>query len=317
MDKFNLLKQFICVVEQGGFAAAAKELGQSPSTISKSIARLESQLAFKLFYRSTRQVRLTAPGSDYLSTARKTLRSLEETEQQLRNDNNEYRGELRINLPISYGRLYVLPLIGKFNQCYPQINLQLSFNDRYVDMIEKGIDLTIRTGVLDDTNLIARKISPIDFLVCASKQYLQAHPVSANNLADHPWIRFKYQQSGKLFPIILQGSPTSAALELCQQFITDDGESLAALCAQGLGLTQIPHFIARDWLREEQLKIVIPPYRSANQGVFAIYPEREFLPAKVQAFVSFLIKEMEDDGESAYQTWTEGLKVNDGRMLNS
>jgi len=137
--------------------------------------------------------------------------------------------------------------------------------------------------------------------------------VSANNLVDHPWIRFKYQQSGKLFPIILEGTPASAALEQCQQLITDDGESLAALCAQGLGLTQIPHFIARDWLREGKLKVVIPPYRSPNQGVFAIYPEREYLPAKVQAFVNFLIKEMEDDGESAYQTWAENLEgVNGG-----
>ena len=155
-------------------------------------------------------------------------------------------------------------------------------------MIEKGIDLTIRTGVLDDTNLIARKISPIDFLVCASKQYLQAHKVSANNLAEHPWIRFKYQQSGKLFPIILAGAPASAALEQCQQYITDDGEALATLCAQGLGLTQIPHFIARDWLRDDQLKVVIPPYRSANQGVYAVYPEREYLPAKSTSFCQFL-----------------------------
>lgn len=312
MDKLSLLKQFICVVEQGGFAAAAKELGQSPSTISKSIARLESHLAFKLFYRSTRQVRLTAAGSSYLNTASITLRNLEEAEQQLRNDNDEYRGLLRINLPISYGRLYVLPLIAKFNQCYPQINLQLSFNDRYVDMIEKGIDLIIRTGVLDDTNLIARKISPIDFLICASKQYLQAHKVTENNLADHPWIRFKYQQSGKLFPIIVEGLPASAVLEQCRQFITDDGEALATLCAQGLGLTQIPHFIARDWLRADKLQVVAPYYRSANQGVFAIYPEREYLPAKVQAFVSFLIQEMEADGESAYQTWAENIEVING-----
>ena len=312
MDKFSLLKQFICVVEQGGFAAAAKELGQSPSTISKSIARLESHLSFKLFYRSTRQVRLTAAGSRYLSTANNTLRILEEAEQQLRKDNDEYRGVLRINLPVSYGRLYVLPLIAKFKQRYPEINLQLSFNDRHVDMLEKGIDLTIRTGALDDTNLIARKISPIDFLICASKQYLQTHKVTANNLADHPWIRFKYQQSGKLMPIILDNLPGCEAVEQCHQFIVDDGESLATLCAQGLGLTQIPHFIARDWLREDKLKLVTPYYRSPKQGVFAIYSDREYLPAKVQAFVNFLLEQMEEDGESTYHTWVENLSVASG-----
>lgn len=309
MDKFNLLKQFICVVEQGGFAAAAKELGQSPSTISKSIAKLEGHLSFRLFHRSTRQVQLTPAGSRYLVTANNTLRALEEAEQQLRNDNGEYRGLLRMNLPVSYGRLYVLPLIEKFSQRYPEISLQLSFNDKYVDMVDKGIDLTIRTGALDITNLIARKISPIDFVICASKQYLQKNNVTIDNLLEHSWIRFKYQQSGKLMPIVLDNVQTSAALEHCQQFVVDDGEALATLCSQGLGLTQIPHFIARDWLLAGKLQVVMPYYRSQKQGVFAVYPDREYLPVKVQAFVSFLIEQMEIDKESAYQTWVESVVI--------
>ncbi|MEH6443509.1 MAG: LysR family transcriptional regulator [Oceanospirillaceae bacterium] len=309
MDKFSLLKQFMCVVEQGGFAAAAKELGQSPSTISKSIARLESHLSIKLFHRTTRQVKLTTAGSDYLSTVSKMLSTLDETERQLRKGNDEYKGMLRVNLPISYGRLYVLPLIAKFNQRYPQISLKLSFDDRYVDMLEKGIDLTIRTGALEETNLIARKISPIDFLICASTQYFQAHPVTVNNLADHPWIRFKYQQSGRLLPIFLDNLPGNQAVEKCQQYVVDDGEALATLCAQGLGLTQIPHFIARDWLRDGRLKLIAPYYRSPKQGVYAVYSDREYLPAKVRAFVDFLIEQMEQDNESAYQTWVETVPV--------
>lgn len=308
MDKLNLLKQFICVVEQGGFAAAAKELGQSPSTLSKSIARLETHLSFKLFYRSTRQVRLTSAGSQYLITATNTLRALEQSEQRLRNDNDEHRGQLRINLPVSYGRLYVLPLVKKFNQRYPEISLQLSFNDNYVDMLEKGIDLTIRTGAVEETNLVARKISPIDFLICSSKQYLQTQAkVTANTLANHSWIRFKYQESGRLMPIKLANQQQASAVEQCRQYIVDDGEALATLCAQGLGLTQIPHFIARDWLQSEDLQVVMPYYRDTKQGVYAIYPNREYLPAKVQAFVSFLIEQMEANGESVYHTWVESL----------
>lgn len=306
MDKFNLLKQFICVVEQGGFAAAANELGQSPSTLSKSIARLEKDLSFKLFYRSTRQVRLTSAGSEYLKSAVNTLRALEQSENQLRQDNNEYRGQLRINLPVSYGRLYVMPLIQKFKQIYPDIDLQLSFNDSYVDMIEKKIDLTIRTGTVDESNLVARRISPIDFLICASKEYLKSHPkITAKTMVDHPWIRFKYQQSGRLMPIMLDNEQRVSALDQCQQYIVDDGEALASLCAQGLGLTQVPHFIARDWLESEALEVVMPYYRNAQQGVYAIYPNREYLPAKVQVFVSFLIAEMEVRNESAYTTWAE------------
>ena len=316
MDKFSLLKQFICVVEQGGFAAAAKELGQTPSTISKSIARLESHLAFKLFYRTTRKVHLTAAGSLYLSSARTTLHTLEETERSLRKDNDEFCGLLRINLPISYGRLYVLPLIAKFSQRYPDINLKLSFDDRYVDMLEKGIDLTIRTGALEETNLIARKISPIDFLICASPEYLQKHNVTVDNLANHPWVRFKYQQSGRLMPINLDNLPSSESVDKCQQFIVDDGEALATLCAQGVGLTQIPHFIARDWLRNDQLKLVAPFYRSPKQGVYAVYPDREYLPGKVRAFIDFLIEQIKDDNEDANSTWVESLTVVNSRKTN-
>jgi DNA-binding transcriptional LysR family regulator len=306
MDKLNLLKQFICVVEQGGFAAAANELGQSPSTLSKSIARLEKDLSFKLFYRSTRQVRLTSAGSEYLTTAVNTLRALEQSESQLRQNNNEYRGQLRINLPVSYGRLYVMPLLQKFKQTYPDIDFQLSFNDSYVDMMEKKIDLTIRTGTVTETNLVARKISPIDFLICASKKYVEQHPnIRAETLVDHPWIRFKYQQSGRLMPIVLGNEEPALELDSCQQYIVDDGEALANLCAQGLGLTQLPHFIARDWLESEALQVVMPYYRNSKQGVYAIYPNREYLPAKVQAFVTFLIAQMEASNESAYHTWAE------------
>lgn len=306
MDKLNLLKQFICVVEQGGFAAAANELGQSPSTLSKSIARLEKELSFKLFYRSTRQVSLTSAGSEYLKTAVNTLQALEQTENQLRQDNNEFRGQLRINLPVSYGRLYVMPLLQKFKQQYPDIDFQLSFNDSYVDMMEKQIDLTIRTGTVSETNLVARKISPIDFVICASKTYLEQHPkITPETLIDHPWIRFKYQQSGRLMPIVLANGEHALQLDACQQYIVDDGEALASLCSQGLGLTQLPHFIARNWLESEELQVVMPYYRNSKQGVYAIYPNREYLPAKVKAFVDFLIAEMEASNESVYSTWAE------------
>ena len=310
MDKLNVLRQFICVVEQGGFAAAAKELGQSPSTLSKSIARLEQHLSFKLFYRSTRQVRLTSSGSQYLLTATNTLRALEQSEQQLRNDNEQPRGQLRINLPVSYGRLYVLPLLKEFNQQYPEISLQLSFNDSYVDMLEKGIDLTIRTGTVEESNLIARKISPIDFVICASPDYLAKHAkITADTLAEHPWIRFKYPQSGRIMPIHLPDQLKASSIDRCRQTIVDDGEALACLCAQGMGLSQIPHFIARDWLKSEQLKVVMPYFRDLRQGVYAIYPEREHLPAKVQAFVSYLIEKVEAGGESAYRTWVEEMSI--------
>lgn len=310
MDKLNLLKQFVASVEQGGFAAAAHHLGLSPSTLSKGIARLEADLSFKLFHRSTRQVSLTEAGRHYLITAQRILVELEQCEQQLQQANEEPRGRVKVNVQVSYGRLYVLPLLQAFAQQYPDIVLELSFNDRYVDMLEQGVDLTIRSGCLEDRRLVARKLSPVDFLICAAPDYLAKNgcPATAAQFNDHPWIRFRYRQTGKLMPVTISRGGAEQHYDPGQQFIVDDGEALAELCAQGLGLTQLPHFIARNWLKDNRIVPIMPSYRPPHHGVYAIYPKREFLPARVRVLIEFLIKQIEAGGESAYSTWADELE---------
>ena len=260
MDKLSLLKQFVVSVEQGGFAAAANHLGLSPSTLSKGMGRLEEHLNLKLFHRSTRQVILTEAGSRYLITARHILMELEQCEQRLQQDNREPKGRIKVNLPVSYGRLYVMPLLQCFIQKYPEIELELSFNDSHVDMLEQGIDLTIRSGNLEDRRLVARKLSPVDFLICASPNYLtkNGYPSTAAQFSDHPWIRFRYRQTGRLMPVTMPDGDSERHYDPGQQFIVDDGEALAELCAQGLGLTQLPHFIARDWLKDDRIVPILP-----------------------------------------------------------
>jgi len=311
MDKLSLLKLFVVSVEQGGFAAAANHLGLSPSTLSKGMARLEEHLNFKLFHRSTRQVTLTEAGSRYLITARHILMELEQCEQQLQLENDEPKGRIKVNLPVSYGRLYVMPLLQRFIQKYPEIELELSFNDSYVDMLEQGIDLTIRSGSLEDRRLVARKLSPVDFLICAAPNYLakNGYPSTAAQFSDHPWIRFRYRQTGQLMPVTMPDDGDGEQhYDPGQQFIVDDGEALAELCAQGLGLTQLPHFIARDWLKDGHIVPILPYYRPPHHGVYGIYPKREFLPAKVRVLIEFLIQQIEASGESAYRTWAEELE---------
>ncbi|GGK54694.1 LysR family transcriptional regulator [Amphritea balenae] len=309
MDKLSLLKQFVVSVEQGGFAAAANHLGLSPSTLSKGMARLEEHLNFKLFHRSTRQVSLTEAGSRYLITARQILMELEQCEQRIQQANDEPKGRIKVNLPVSYGRLYVMPLLQRFIQQYPEIELELSFNDSYVDMLEQGIDLTIRSGSLEDRRLVARKLSPVDFLICAAPDYLTKNgcPTTAAEFSDHPWIRFRYRQTGRLMPVTMPDGDDEQNYDPGQQFIVDDGEALAELCAQGLGLTQLPHFIARDWLKDGRIVPILPYHRPQGHGVYCIYPKREYLPAKVRVLVEFMIQQIEANGESAYRTWVEEL----------
>ena len=309
MDKLSLLKLFVNAVDHGGFAAAANHLGLSASTVSKGIARLEDNLSIKLFNRSTRQVHLTDSGSRYLVTARRIVLELEQCEQELKQTNDLPCGQIKVNLPVSYGRLYVMPLLQGFTQLYPDITLEISFNDSYVDILEQGIDLTIRTGKLDDQRLVARMLSPIDFILCASPAYIAANglPTCAAEYSQHSWVRFKYSQSGRLMPITVDESGGVKSYDPGCQFIVNDGEALAELCAQGLGLTQLPHFIARDWLKTKRIVPISPFFRS-SEGVYCIYPKREFLPNKVKVLIDYLIMKIEQSGENTYHTWAESLQ---------
>ena len=308
MDKLNLLHMFICVVDSGSFAKAAVVLGASASTVSKAIGRLEKELELMLFYRTTRQLQLTESGSMYANTVRSLLTELDVCETSLQQGNEQPQGKLRINAPHSYGRLYVSPLLIEFNRLYPKIQLEINYNDVYVDIIEQGVDVCFRAGTLADSNLVARQLSPIDFLTCSSPKYAKQHgviPVDQYN--QHPWIRFRFRQTGRLMPISAMVEGSYQKLDPGQQFIVDDGEGMARLCSEGLGLTQLPHYTARNWIESGKIVPIAPYYRPANNGVWMIYVKREFLSAKIRVFVEFMQRKIAELGESPAHTWVETL----------
>lgn len=310
MDKLNLLKLFISVVDRGSFAAASAALGLSPSTVSKAIARLESDLKLYLFHRTTRQLTLTEAGMAYLETVRKLVAELEQCENQLVQSNDTPQGRLRINAPVSYGRRYLIPLLGEFHRRYPQITVDLSLDDAYVDMIEQGVDVCIRSGSLDESSMIAKQLSPMDFITCASPDYLtNAPPISEDNYDNHPWIRFRFKQTGRLMPVLVNQEEQALTRGPGEDFIVDDGEAMAQLCAQGLGLTQMPHFLARDWLKDGTIVAVTPYVRAKSFGVWMIYAQRQFQPAKIRAFLNFMTEQMEKNGETQFRTWSETLTI--------
>lgn len=315
MDKLNLLRILITVVDQGSFSGAATLLGLSPSTVSKAIARLEEHLQLFLFHRSTRRLTLTEAGMAYTQTVRKLIGELDSCEENISQLNDSPSGRLSLNLPISYGRRYVMPLLASFHQRYPDIELDISFDDAYVDMIDRGIDICIRSGTLEESRLVARQLSPIDFLICAAPAYLKQHPDFAD-LSNTPtakyqnadWIRFRFRQTGRLMPIMIMNQGCQQNLEPGRQFVVDDGEALAELCAQGLGLTQLPHFIARDWLQSKSIVPVAPMYRPPGFGVWVIYAKRDYQPAKVRAFVQFLEQAIRQQDEHPRYTWAEHVQ---------
>jgi len=309
MDKFNVLRMFITVCEKGSFAAAAAVLGTDASTVSKAISRLEKQLAYTLFYRSTRKLTITDAGKEYLKTVRALLIDLDECEQRLKSGNESATGILKINLPVAYGRLYIVPLVSKFTEQYPNISLQLSFSDEYVDIIERGIDLSIRTGTVSDSRMVLHKLSPMDFLTCASKSYLETHGSIDSKKAfdDHRWIRFRFKQTGKLMPILAEVEGGIEMFDPNNYIVVDDGQALVELCRNNVGVMQGPHFLFEKGLKSGDLVSLFPPIEPEGYGVYLLYPKRDFLPRKVSVFIEFLKAELERIGEGSNYCWSSDV----------
>jgi len=312
MDKLRLLELFLATHDGGSFAAAAKVCDTDPSTVSKAIARLEAQLQLTLFQRSTRQLRTTTAGKHYADTVRKLLQDLGSCEDELRHLNDSPCGTLRINSAVCYGHLYVRPLLHAFCQRYPAIKLELEINDLHLDVIDNDIDIALRTGYVKDSRLIARRLSPMDFLVCASPHYLntQGTPQHADDFHTHSWIGFRIKETQQLQPIFLPNRHGEyLAYELERRHITDDGEAMAYMCADGLGIAQLPHFLAKPGLDSGALVSLYPCYRppQPDNGVFMIYPKRDYLPAKVRVFTEFMTAALESMGENTHHTWAEKL----------
>lgn len=310
MDKLRSLEIFLATCDGGSFAAAARLCGSDPSTVSKAIGRLEAQLGLTLFQRSTRQLRITTAGERYARTVRKMIQDLSSCEDELKHLNDTPSGTLRINSAVCYGHLYLRPLLQAFCERYPDVKLELEINDFHVDIIENDIDVAVRTGYLKDSRLIIRRLSPMDFLTCASPHYLESHgtPACAADFHQHPWIGFRIKETQQLQPIFLPDDRGEyQPYELERRHITDDGEAMAYMCADGLGFAQLPHFLAKEGLKSGALVSLYPHFRvpQHDSGVFAIFPKRDYLPAKVRVFIDFLTTSLAAMGENAHHTWAE------------
>lgn len=310
MDKLRTLEIFIATCDGGSFAAAARLCNSDPSTVSKAISRLEAQLELTLFQRSTRQLRITEAGQRYARTVRKMMQDLTSCESELKQLNDSPSGVLRINSAVCYGHLYLRPILKAFCQQYPQIRLELEVNDFHVDIIEQEIDIALRTGYVKDSRLVARCLSPMDFLVCASPDYLDRKgvPDSREAFHQHEWIGFRMKETQQLQPIFLPDKTGEyQPYELERTHITDDGEAMLGMCLDGMGFAQLPHFLAKQGLQSGTLVSVYPSFRppQPDNGVFAIYPKRDYLPARVRVFIDFMTQALEAMGETSDRTWAE------------
>ncbi len=289
MDKLSGLLAFVKTAELGSFVAASGDLEVSASAVGKSVARLEQEMGVRLLQRSTRRMQLTAEGRLFHERCRRILDELQDAQAQLSQARQAPRGRLRVSAPV-VGYHFLLPLIPEFTARYPEVELDITFNDRAPDLIGKGIDVAIRSGDLPDSRLVARPLNTFRLLLCAAPGYLAQHgtPRHLRDLGRHAAIRFRHPGTGRLldWPLL---QARAAGLQMPKTVLACDNiEAVLGATLRGLGLACLPDFLVREALAEGRLQGVLVRQVGASGQFKALWPTGRHLPARVRAFVDHL-----------------------------
>lgn len=285
--------ELLLVVElarAGGMSAAARELDVTPAAVSKRLAQIEARLGVRLFNRSTRRLSLTAEGEVYLENARRILGEIDDLDALIASRQAAPRGLLKVNAPLGFGRSYIAPAIAEFAQQYPEVSLQLQLTDRPADFVREAFDVAVRFGDLPDTSLIARKIAPNRRLVCASPGYLKKHgtPVTPHDLARHQCIVLRQNEAAYGLWRFAKGR-RSETVKVRGNLSSNDGEVTLTWGLAGLGILQRAEWDLARYLRSGRLVQVLQDYALPQADIYAVFPERHHLSAKVRVFVDFLV----------------------------
>ncbi|WP_312708806.1 LysR substrate-binding domain-containing protein [Stenotrophomonas sp.] len=293
MDSISALLAFVRTAEAGSIVGAARALGLTASAVGKRLVRLEQDLGARLFHRTTRRLHLTEEGELLLQRCRRALDELSEAQADLAQRQHAPRGLLRIGLP-TIGYRFLLPVLPGFQQRYPQVQLELEFNDRLVDVVNEGLDAVIRSGDLADSSLTARQLGTFRFIVCAAPPLLRAHgsPQRQADLRHLPAVRFRVPTSGKLQPWTLPGHSGDAAADMATGMTCNNMEAVLAAAIGGMGAAWMPDFLAADALADGRLQDVLPAVPH-QQGQFSLlWPGNRQPSARLRVFIDYLVEHL-------------------------
>jgi LysR family transcriptional regulator for bpeEF and oprC len=298
MEDFSAISVFVRVVEANSFAAAAAQLGMTPSGVSRAVSRLEARLGARLLFRSTRSLRLTDDGAAFHARCKEILADLAEATDALGEANREPVGRLRVGVSLAVGRAALIPRLAEFEQRYPGIRLELSMTDLPNDLNGEGIDCAIRVGQLEDSSHIAHKIGYLHNVVVASPDYLKRHgaPRSIADLKNHRCINYVYP-NGRQRQWQFDGPGGQVAVDIDAHLLINDGESVIQAVAAGLGITQAPHMLASCLLSKGMLELVMTDVSSTGKPVWIVYPQKRHLSARVRAFIGWVRELFEQTNE--------------------
>lgn len=282
------MRVFTTVVDCGSFAKAADQLNLSRGMASRYVAGVEERLGVRLLHRTTRRISLTEAGRDYYQRAAEVIRLVNHAESAAGQSTAKPRGTIRVAAPTAFGRQSMGPLIEEYLRKFPDVEVEVSLNDRFVDLVEEGIDLAIRVTRQPDPHLVARPLARAHMLVCASPKYLKTHgmPQSPEDLVRHNCLtRF---DGGVRATWKLARDARSISVQVAGNCRGNNGELLMRAAIAGLGIVYEPTFIVGEALRSKKLVQLLPEWQSDTYSIYAVYANREYLPAKVRSFIDFL-----------------------------
>lgn len=289
MDKLAAMSALVRVVVSGSYAEAARRLGVTRSAVSKAVAELETELGVRLLDRTTRRVTPTEAGLAYYERCVAILAQVEETEAQVSRLHDEPKGVLRVNAPMSFGTLYLSDAVTSFMQKFTDLKVELSLNDRFIDPLEEGVDVTIRIGDLEDSSLIARRISSTDMALVASPAYLAAHgePQAPRDLASHRALVYGHSIASQKWRLRDGNAVITIPVTGC--FAANNGDVLRDAAVAGLGIARLPVFLLCDEVRAGKLVQLLRQHVPAPLAIHAVYAPNRYLAAKTRLFIDHLV----------------------------
>lgn len=304
MDKFTNIHAFVSVVENHSFSAASNQTEISKSLLSRRVSALESSLGVQLLQRTTRRLSMTESGRQFYQRAKRLLDDLTDAENEISEDHSALKGRIKLAAPHSFGLKHLPETISDFINQHPEVDIHLDLNDREVNLIDDNIDIALRVANLEDSSLIARRLSTIRHITCASPDYIKKYgePIHPNDLNHGHWgMHYSNIAVRDQWRFVDENKQTLFAKPKIRLH-ANNGEVLATAAANGLGITKAPTFILHELINEKRLIPILQNYQSFTSGLYALYPPGRLIPKRVRMLSDHLATQF---GEKPY--WDDCL----------
>lgn len=290
MNKFEELEAFVAVVDQHSFSNAGEKLGVAKSVLSRRVSDLEKRLGVQLMQRTTRKLSLTHTGQHFYQRAVTILADLNEAEDIVSDAQSDLAGKIKLAAPLGFGINQLSKPIAEFMEQHPQIEIAIDLNDRRINLIEEGFDLTVRIGDLQDSSLIARKLTSLQFAICASPDYLRKHgePTLPSELSGREVLIYSNVAAGQQWTFNENGKRILPRVK--SRVSANNGDFLAKLACAGLGITAAPLFHLQAYIDRGELVPILTQFPKPEVGIYAVYPPGRMVPRRVKVFGDYLFE---------------------------